>query len=160
MWCKTHRMAERPRIGAVTEFFRYHGAWAPGVRLFRAVGFRAKAMIISLCFAVPIAVLAKSHFVDKATTIAFSTKEREGIVFGRSVMPLLDAFQRERPDAALDASSSRAAGVGQTTRAVQDMDRTTQQNATGVAQAAAAAASLKDQARGLAEEEGQFRLPG
>jgi methyl-accepting chemotaxis protein len=34
-------------------FFAYHGAWAPGVRLFRNLNFAAKALIISLAFMVP-----------------------------------------------------------------------------------------------------------
>ncbi len=40
-----------------TGFFAHHGLWAPGVRLFRALGFAAKAMIISLAFVVPSALL-------------------------------------------------------------------------------------------------------
>ncbi|MBL8327474.1 MAG: HAMP domain-containing protein [Rubrivivax sp.] len=56
-------------------------------------------------------------------------------------------------------AKEQAAGVSQTTRAVQDMDRNTQQNAALVEQTAAAAASLQQQARGLADEVGQFRLP-
>jgi methyl-accepting chemotaxis protein len=39
------------------------------------------------------------------------------------------------------------------------MDTTTQQNAALVEQTAAAAASLKDQARALASEVAQFKLP-
>ncbi len=35
-------------------FFAYHGIWAPGVRLFRALRFNAKALIISLAFVVPL----------------------------------------------------------------------------------------------------------
>lgn len=34
-------------------FFAYHGVWAPGVRLFRALGFSTKAVIISLAFVIP-----------------------------------------------------------------------------------------------------------
>jgi methyl-accepting chemotaxis protein len=53
----------------------------------------------------------------------------------------------------------QATGVQQTTQAVHEMDTTTQQNAALVEQTAAAAASLKDQARSLAAEVAQFRLP-
>ena len=38
-----------PRAG----FFAHHGIWAPGVRLFRGIGFTAKATIISLAFMLP-----------------------------------------------------------------------------------------------------------
>ncbi len=36
------------------EFFRYHGFWAPGVRLFRVQPFSVKALLITLAFVVPL----------------------------------------------------------------------------------------------------------
>ena len=45
--------AQRPTGG----FFAHHGIWAPGVRLFRRLGFTAKALTISLAFTVPMVVL-------------------------------------------------------------------------------------------------------
>ncbi len=76
----THR-ATRPLTPAgsgnpLSEFFRYHGMWAPGVRLFRAVDFRIKAAIIAITFVIPIAVLAWQYLSDKADAIGFSAKER------------------------------------------------------------------------------------
>lgn len=44
-------------------FFAYHGAWAPGVRLFRRVDFKLKAAFISLAFMLP----ALSGFVPDLT---------------------------------------------------------------------------------------------
>ena len=38
-------------------FFAYHGAWAPGVRLFRQLRFTHKAVIISLAFLLPLLAL-------------------------------------------------------------------------------------------------------
>ena len=38
-------------------FFSYHGAWAPGVRLFRQMRFEHKAAIISLAFLLPLLAL-------------------------------------------------------------------------------------------------------
>ncbi len=43
----------RPKSG-IAYFFSYHGIWAPGVRLFRRIGFAAKAVIITLAFAIPL----------------------------------------------------------------------------------------------------------
>jgi methyl-accepting chemotaxis protein len=94
---------------SVSEFFRYHGLWAPGVRLFRAIGFRAKATIIALTFVLPIVVLAWQYLGDKADAIAFSAKERDGVAVMREALPLLQMLQRQRladaqlapPDAAL-----------------------------------------------------------
>jgi methyl-accepting chemotaxis protein len=82
--------------GGIGEFFRYHGFWAPGVRLFRAINFHAKAAIIGLTFVVPIAVLAWNYLADKAEAIAFSAKERQGVVYARELMPLLQLLQRQR----------------------------------------------------------------
>jgi methyl-accepting chemotaxis protein len=46
-------------------FFKHHGLWAPGVRLFRSLRFTAKALIISLAFMLPtvalVAWLVDSH---------------------------------------------------------------------------------------------------
>jgi hypothetical protein len=40
--------------GGFGEFFKYHGWLSPGVRLFRRIGFKAKAAWISLAFLVPL----------------------------------------------------------------------------------------------------------
>jgi methyl-accepting chemotaxis protein len=50
-------------------------------------------------------------------------------------------------------------GIAQSTKAVQELDTVTQQNAALVEQTAAAAGSLNDQARDLASEVAAFRLP-
>src|SRR6187551_2701445 len=44
-----HRAVSRNAAppGGPLEFFRYHGIWAPGVRLFRHLSFNAKALMIS-----------------------------------------------------------------------------------------------------------------
>jgi len=86
--------AERRPSGGVSEFFRYHGVWAPGVRLFRALGFRAKALIIACTFLMPLAVLGWNYFGNQAAQIEFSARERLGVAYARELMPLLDALQR------------------------------------------------------------------
>ena len=101
------------------EFFRYHGAWAPGIRLFRAIGFRAKAILISTVFAVPIAVLATSYFSDKAASIEFSARERMGVDYLRETMPLLQSMQRQRLWSVLAAAkASPAPELAEATAAV------------------------------------------
>ena len=77
-------------------FFRFHGVWAPGVRLFRAVGFRVKACIIALTFLLPMAMLGVKYFSNQATQIDFSAKEREGVQYTRELIPLLTMLQRQR----------------------------------------------------------------
>ena len=87
-------------------FFTYHGLWAPGVRLFRTLGFRAKAAIVSLCFAVPLALLAWQFFEARGGAIAFSAKEIDGVTYVREVLPLLPMSQLQRmPGATADATA-------------------------------------------------------
>ena len=141
----------------LTDFFRYHGAWAPGVRLFRRLGFRAKAAVISLCFAVPIVVLATSYFGDKATTIDFSAKERAGIVYARALMPMLDIAQRERQ--AATSGGDPAALAADATRRWSALQAAQAQHgeALGTAQAFEAVASARRAASGNAgAAEGAF----
>ena len=73
----------------LSEFFRYHGAWAPGIRLFRAIGFRAKAMIISAMFLVPILLLSWYYFSHLAAQIEFTQKERQGVALMSEFVPVL-----------------------------------------------------------------------
>jgi methyl-accepting chemotaxis protein len=87
--------------GAMPGYFSHHGVWAPGIRMFRNLGFKAKAWIISACFALPIALLALSYFTFKAETIGFSSKELVGIEYGRAVLPVLNLSQRERLSATM-----------------------------------------------------------
>ena len=51
-----------PAIG----FFAHHGIWAPGVRMFRALRFSAKAAIISLAFVVPLLALVAWQLFDQS----------------------------------------------------------------------------------------------
>lgn len=57
-----------------------------------------------------------------------------------------------------DRSGEQSRGIGEVTAAVSQIDRMTQQNATLVERSAAASASLKKQAQGLAEAMSDFRL--
>jgi hypothetical protein len=102
--------ADSPRSGqasGLSAFFRYHGLWAPGVRLFRALGFRSKALVISAAFLLPIAVLSWSHFVDKANAIGFSAKERVGVEYAQALFGWADELQAQRSRG--EPSSARAA---------------------------------------------------
>ena len=80
--------------GQPNEFFRYHGIWAPGVRLFRTLGVGTKAWVIAATFLLPLSVLSWSYFGNQAAQIDFSARERVGVVYARELMPLLDALQR------------------------------------------------------------------
>ena len=77
-------------------FFAHHGAWSPGVRLFRSLNFRAKALIVSATFMLPVVVLTWSFLNDKADAMAFSTKERSGVAYVREAIPLVRLGQAYR----------------------------------------------------------------
>ena len=59
-----------------------------------------------------------------------------------------------------EASAGQASGVEQVSRAIAEMDLSTQQNAAMVEQAAAAAASMRQQAAELSELVGTFKVRG
>jgi hypothetical protein len=103
------RPADTDGASAITRFFRYHGIWAPGVRLFRSIGFRAKALTITFVFLLPIAWLAYNYFNDKAVAIQFSADERVGVAYARAALPLLTALHQQRMAAVQEAASGQPA---------------------------------------------------
>jgi methyl-accepting chemotaxis protein len=56
-------------------FFTHHGIWAPGVRLFRALHFASKALIISLAFMVPMLALALWQLDTQSTQALQARKD-------------------------------------------------------------------------------------
>ena len=71
------------------EFFRYHGVWAPGIRLFRAIGFRSKAVVISATFILPLLLLGWLYLSNLSAQIAFTHKERAGVALLNEFVPVL-----------------------------------------------------------------------
>jgi methyl-accepting chemotaxis protein len=98
----------RAAPSGLADFFRYHGAWSPGVRLFRRIGFRSKALIISMVFLLPIAHLCWNYFTAQQGAIGFSAKERLGVTYARALMPVLRVLQDDRL-AALTVAQAGAA---------------------------------------------------
>ena len=84
-------MSATPRGGSAVSassfppsgFFSHHGPWAPGVRLFRQLGFRSKALIVSTCFVVPLAVVSTSWFSNEMADLDFTRREADGTRFLR-----------------------------------------------------------------------------
>jgi methyl-accepting chemotaxis protein len=92
-------------------FFAFHGIWAPGVRLFRQVGFATKSTMITAAFAIPLAVLSWSFFTSNAKSIAFSAAEREGVTYVRALLPELAAAQTARAASMRGERSAPSAGT-------------------------------------------------
>ena len=67
------------RAPALIDFFRHHGIWAPGVRLFRRMQFKSKAGIICAVLLAPLAMVSWALWQAKQDVIDFAEKERAGI---------------------------------------------------------------------------------
>jgi methyl-accepting chemotaxis protein len=93
----------------MADFFRYHGAWAPGVRLFRRLGFTAKALTITAAFVVPLCTVAWPYFKDKQAAIDFSDAEVAGVHYLRPVAALGQALQQQRLSAVAAAAGQPVA---------------------------------------------------
>jgi methyl-accepting chemotaxis protein len=87
------------------DFFRYHGIWSPGVRLFRNLSFRAKALVISAALVLPLGLVSQQWFAAQSASIEFSAKERLGVEYAQAVMPLLPLAQDQRRLALAAATS-------------------------------------------------------
>ncbi|TAK84022.1 MAG: HAMP domain-containing protein [Aquabacterium sp.] len=77
-------------------FFRYHGIWSPGVRLFRSVSFPVKALTICLLLSIPIAVLGWQYASNQKAQIAFSAAERLGVGYLKVQQGYLARAQQSR----------------------------------------------------------------
>ncbi len=120
--------ARRTRLG---EFFKYHGLWAPGVRLFRRITFRSKALILSFVFMLPIALLSWQYFGDKADAIDFVARERHGVVamqdFAQVLHGVIQTRNATRAMAAgFDAKAAYASARQHTDKALAQMAAHTQ----------------------------------
>ena len=122
-----HHAARSGRARASGGFFAHHGIWAPGVRVFRQLGFGAKSMMVSAAFAIPLAALGWGYFSQNAGQIGFSALERTGVTYLRALMPEIDAAQDARAAAmrgehAAPVASARLAGVQQSLGATVNTD--------------------------------------
>ena len=70
--------------------------WAPGVRLFRRMGFAGKASLISLAFLVPLVIVAWTWLSEINADIDFARQERTGVSVVAKVEPWLVEVQRQR----------------------------------------------------------------
>ncbi len=78
------------------EFFRYHGWLSPGIRLFRAIGFQAKALWISAAFVAPLAIMLFYLWSAQNAQVVSTESERAGLAYIRPVLEVARAAQRWR----------------------------------------------------------------
>ncbi|WP_425259873.1 methyl-accepting chemotaxis protein [Rubrivivax sp. RP6-9] len=84
------------------DFFRYHGWLSPGVRLFRNLGFSAKAWCLSLAFLVPLIVSLSALTLTQQAQVEMARAELRGLDMVRPALQLVAAAQDRRLAASLD----------------------------------------------------------
>ncbi|MBC7954784.1 MAG: hypothetical protein H7Y33_02785 [Cytophagales bacterium] len=67
--------------------------------------FKAKAVMVSVMFLVPVLALGLSFYNDKAASIEFSAKERLGIEYARDLMPTLKLAVQHRTSVGTPAAA-------------------------------------------------------
>ena len=77
-------------------FFAFHGAWAPGVRLFRRITFRSKALLVSACFFLPLALLVHAYLQNVQASLAVTAQERAGVAMLQAMEPWVIEAQNQR----------------------------------------------------------------
>ena len=108
------------RAPALIDFFRHHGVWAPGVRLFRRMQFKSKAGIISVVFLVPLMMVSWALWQAKQDIIDFAEKERAGIAVMEHAAHFLNELTNSRNSARAIAGGHDAKAELATARANAD----------------------------------------
>ena len=88
--------AEQARPGGWQDFFHHHGPWAPGIRLFRTLRFRTKALLISAVLLIPAMVMGGAYLSSVQDQVQFSRKERDGVAVMQRLLPALQAVLEVR----------------------------------------------------------------
>lgn len=102
------------------DFFRYHGIFAPGIRLFRAITFSAKAAWISVAFVVPLVLLLSWSWVQGQERLAHLHLQQRGTAYIEKTIGLLHAaLDRRHAVATGGNSNSTTPAVQQAWQALQ-----------------------------------------
>jgi methyl-accepting chemotaxis protein len=103
-------------------FFSHHGWLAPGVRLFRRIGFPAKSAWILIAMALPMVGLL-ILFYQSSTELTNTTRlERKGVSYVRTVTPLIQkmgGYRRAAVTKAVDLEEQRSGVSKQITQVAQ-----------------------------------------
>ena len=90
------RVSASPRGGDLGGFFAYHGFWAPGVRLFRRLTFRSKAVLISITFLIPIFTQTLVYLEQSGNLLRSKERAQIGIAYASEVLPLVRLLEQQR----------------------------------------------------------------
>jgi methyl-accepting chemotaxis protein len=106
------------RAGEPSGYFKHHGLWAPGVRLFRRIRFRTKAALIIGVLLLPLLLASFGLLRDMQKQVATVELERGGVAAMKVFVPLLQGLLETRNatraslggfDAKADYQKARAA---------------------------------------------------
>lgn len=78
------------------EFFRYHGWLAPGVRLFRSIGFPSKAAFVATAFIAPLTMMLFFLWTTTLDQVEFARSERQGLGYIKALNGLIKVAQDRR----------------------------------------------------------------
>lgn len=99
------------RLGAPGEFFRYHGIYAPGVRLLRSLSIPQKVMAVALCFMLPIGLLAHGFLSEVLSRRNQTQMEMAGARYAQRLLALTEIIRAARRRDMVDASGADPALV-------------------------------------------------
>ena len=88
--------------GGILEFFSHQGIWSPGVKLFRTLQFRSKALCVSLAFLVPLFTLLYIYVDTKNKLIDATRLEVQGADYVQPVLEWVKLAQQRRHAALLE----------------------------------------------------------
>ncbi len=98
-----HRVApgDAAQRASVLDFFRHQGIWSPGVKLFRTLQFRTKALWVSFAFLVPLCGLFFLQWQTESNLIASTKVEQEGLAYVQPLLEWIKVAQDRRQAAVL-----------------------------------------------------------
>ncbi|MFM9917600.1 MAG: hypothetical protein ACKVOX_17505, partial [Rhizobacter sp.] len=98
-----HRATSIPasQRAGVLDFFRHQGIWSPGVKLFRTLQFRTKALWVSVAFLIPLCALFYLQWQTASNQIASTKLEQQGVDYVRPLLAWIKVAQDRRQAAVL-----------------------------------------------------------
>jgi methyl-accepting chemotaxis protein len=93
------------RPSELFHLFRYHGVWGPGIKFFRLLQFRTKALFVSLAFLVPLGALLYFYVNAQNNLIDATRLESQGTAYVQPVLEWVKLAQQRRHAALVDAAS-------------------------------------------------------
>lgn len=97
--------------GSWREFFRHHGAWAPGVRLHRRLDFRSKAALVTAAFVIPTVALGWLEFSGAWLRLTDLRQARQLWALANASSELIERVSGPPSVAGLPAAAAATAGA-------------------------------------------------